>query len=225
LESVRIGFQREEITVRADNFVFVNGAFAEFGEEEFPDAGRATRTHRMDAAIPVIHVADDADSARRGSPDRKMRSGYACDGVEMSAEFFVGVEMAAFANEVKIEIGKKEWKSVRVEDFERLAGLGAALNFVASGFGRGGLIRRPDGLEESLGPEFDGVGNFCGGDDGILEDDAGLGGPGNEKPDGPSGGDRMRAENTEWVGVCAGEERVGAHVKIGERLRFGRQRR
>jgi len=131
-----------------------------------------------------------------------------------------------FANEVKIEIAKKEWKSVRVADFERLAGLGAALNFVAAGFGRGGLIRRPDRLEESLGPEFDGVGNFCGGDDGFLKTIAGFGGPGNEKPDGPSGGDGMRAENTE-LGRCLCRRRreLARTSKSESGVRFGRQRR
>ena len=143
----------------------------------------------------------------------------------VNERIYKGTPDAALADEVEIEISEEKGEGVGIENFEQFAGVGAALNFVAAGFGRGGLIRRPDGLEESLGPEFNGVGNFCGRDDGILEDDAGFGGPGNEKPDGPSGGDRMRAENTEWVGVCAGEERVGAHVKIGERLRFGRQRR
>jgi len=42
--------------------------------------------------------------------------------------------VAAFADEVEIEIGEEEWKSVRVEEFEGIAGVGAALNFVAAGF-------------------------------------------------------------------------------------------
>ena len=132
--------------------------------------------------------------------------------------------MATFADEVEIEIVKEEWKSVGIENFERFAGVSAALNFVAARFWRGGLIRRPDGFEEALGPEFDGVGNFRRRDDGILEDDAGFGGPGNEKADGPAGGPWVRAEDAEGIGVCAGEKRVGAHVKIGERLGFRRQR-
>ncbi len=39
LKRVRIGFERKKISVRAENFVFVDGACGDFGEEKFPDAG------------------------------------------------------------------------------------------------------------------------------------------------------------------------------------------
>ena len=74
-KGVGIGFEREKIALRADDFVFVDGAFADFGEEKLPDSGRAARTHGMDAAVPVIHVADDADAFGGGRPDGEMRSG------------------------------------------------------------------------------------------------------------------------------------------------------
>ena len=54
-EGVGIGFEREKISVGADDFVFVDSAFGDFGEEEFPDTGGAARTHGMDAAVPAIH--------------------------------------------------------------------------------------------------------------------------------------------------------------------------
>src|SRR5258707_1596246 len=85
LESVRIGFERKKIAVRAENFVFINGAFADFGEEKFPDTGGSARTHGINAAIPVTHVADDADAASGGCPYGETCSCYACYGVEMRA--------------------------------------------------------------------------------------------------------------------------------------------
>src|SRR5258705_1362658 len=120
LESVRIGFEREKISLRAEDFVFVNGAFADFGKEKLPDAGGSAGTHGMDATVPAIHVANNADATCGRSPHSEMRSRYVCDGVEMGAELFVGVEMAAFANEVEVEIGEEGWKSVRVGNFGRL---------------------------------------------------------------------------------------------------------
>jgi len=85
LKRVRIGFKREKISVWAEDFVFVDGTCSDFGEEKFPDAGRAARAHGMDAAVPMIHVSDDADSVRGGGPDGEVGSGYACHGVEMRA--------------------------------------------------------------------------------------------------------------------------------------------
>lgn len=125
--------------------------------------------------------------------------------------------MATFADEVEIEVGEKKGEGVGIENFKLFAGVSAALNFVAAGFGRGGLIGRPDGFEEAFGTKFDGVGNFCGGDGRIFENDAGFGGPGGEEADGPARGDGMRAEDAEGIGICAGEQRVDAQVKIGER--------
>jgi hypothetical protein len=168
-EGVRIGLEREKISVGAENFVFVDGAFADFGEKEFPDAGRAAWTHGMHAAVPAIHNADDADAFCGGGPDGEVGSGNSSDGVEMRAEFFVGVEMAAFAEKVEIEIGEEKREGVRIENFERFAGVGAELNFIAAGLGSGGLIGWPDRLEEAFGAKFDGVGNFCRRDGGILE--------------------------------------------------------
>jgi hypothetical protein len=172
----------------------------------------------------LIHVADDADAACGGRPYCEVCSSDSSHRLKMRAEFFVGVEMAAFADEVEIEVGEEERESIGIEDFKRLAGMSAALNFVAAGFRRGGLIGGPDGFEEALGAEFDGIGNFCGRDGGILENDAGFGGPGNEEAYGPARGNGMRTEDAERISIRAGKKRVGAQVKIGERLCFRRQR-
>jgi len=102
--------------------------------------------------------------------------------------------------------------------------MGAALDFVAPGFGRGGLIRRPDRLEETFRAKLYRVGNFCGRDGGILEDDAGFGSPRKEESDGPAGGMGMGSENAKGIGVCAGEERVDAGVKFRVGAFFWRER-
>lgn len=214
-EGVRIGFKREKIAVGAEDFVLVNGAFGDFREEQFPDAGRTAGPHGMDAAVPAIHVTNDADAFCGRSPDGEMSAGNASNGVEMRAKLFVGVEVAAFADEMKIEVREEKRKGVGIEDFKGFAGVGAELNFVAAGLWSGGLIGRPDGFEEAFWAKPNGVSNFCRRDDGILESDAGFGGPGNQETNGPAFRYGMRAENAEGIGVCSGEEGIGASVEIG----------
>ena len=93
-EGVRVGFEGQKISVGAEDFVFVDGAFANFGKKKFPDAGRPTRTHGVDAAIPVIHITNNADATRGRRPDGEARSGNAGDRVEVRAKFLVGVVVA-----------------------------------------------------------------------------------------------------------------------------------
>src|SRR5258706_532347 len=223
-EGVGIGFKREKNSVRAEDFVFVDRAFGDFGEEEFPDAGRATRAHGMDTAVPAIHIADDADARRGRRPYGEMCAGDTGDSVKVCAEFFVGVKMAAFADEVEIEVGEEKREGVRIENLEGFT-VGAELNFVAAWLGGGRLVGRPDGFEEAFRTEFDAVGNFRRRHGRILEDDAGFGGPRNQETNRPAFRGGMRAEDAEGVGVGCGEEGIGADVEVGERVGGGGGRR
>jgi len=220
-KGIGIGFERQKITVRAEDFVFVDGAFGDFREKEFPDTGGAARAHRMDAAVPLIHVANDADALCGRGPDGEVRSGDANNRMEMRAEFLVGVKVAAFANEVEVKVGEEKGEGVGIENFEGFAMVGAALDFVAAWFGRGGLVRGPSGFEEAFGAEFCSVGDFGGRDGRIFEDDAGFGGPREEKTDGPAARDGMRAKDAEGIGVLSGEEVVDSCVKFGAPLSLG----
>src|SRR5262249_41031541 len=71
-KGVRIGFQRQEISVRAGDFEFVDGALFGVRKKKFPDAGRAARAHGVDAAVPAVEIADEADATRAWSPDSKV---------------------------------------------------------------------------------------------------------------------------------------------------------
>src|SRR6267142_1418721 len=66
---VRIRLEGKESSVWSSDFVFIDGAFAKIGKEKLPDAERAARTHRMDAAVPPVEIADDADATRGRRPD------------------------------------------------------------------------------------------------------------------------------------------------------------
>src|ERR1700719_3892443 len=98
LKGVWISFEGEKISVWTENLVFVDGACSDFGKKEFPDAGGAAGAHGMDATVPMVHVTDDADAPRGWRPDGEVSSGHAGDGLRMRTEFFVGVEVAAFAH-------------------------------------------------------------------------------------------------------------------------------
>jgi len=51
----------------------------------------------------MIEIADDADTARAGSPHRKINACDAGNRLYVRAEFFVGVVVAAFTHQVQIE--------------------------------------------------------------------------------------------------------------------------
>lgn len=103
--------------------------------------------------------------------------------------------------------------------------MGAALDFVAAGFRRGGLAGRPGGFEESFGAKFYGVGDFGGRVNRVLEDEGGFCGPGKEKSYGPAIGDWMRAKKGKRVGVTSGKEGVNARVEFGSATSFRGRRR
>src|ERR1041385_604436 len=160
----------------------------------------------MDAPVPLIHVTDHADAPSGRRPDREGRARDSCDRLGMRAKLFISVEVAAFAHEMEIEVGEKKRKYVRIENLKGFAGMRAALDLVAAGLGRSGLIGGPDRLEEAFRTQFYGVGDFCRGNSGILERDVGFRSPRNEKANGPPGTDRMSAENGEGIGAHRSEE-------------------
>src|SRR5204862_8030367 len=114
----------------------------------------------MDASVPAVEIADDADAFCRRRPDSEIDSGNSIDGLQVRAEFFVGIVVAAFGHEVQVEITELKREGIRVVEFERNAFVRAALNFVAAGVGRGSLARGPGRFEKPLRAEFYRVGDF-----------------------------------------------------------------
>src|SRR5690348_14290493 len=95
-EGVGVGLERKDVSVGADDFVFVDGAFGKFREEKFPDAGGTARTHGMNAAVPAVEIADHAHAICAGGPDGKVDPADAVDSFQMRSEFLVRVVVAAF---------------------------------------------------------------------------------------------------------------------------------
>src|ERR1700676_4846452 len=147
-EGVRIRFEGEHRALRANDFVLVDGAFAEFGNEEFPDSRRAASAHGIDAAIPVVEVADEADAARARGPNGEMNAADPFERFEVRAEFFVGVVVAAFSHEMEIKLAEKIGERVGVKSFDGFTVAGTKANAIGAGSWRALLRIRKRGFKE-----------------------------------------------------------------------------
>ena len=76
-------------------------------------AGTAV-AHRHAPAVPLVEIAYDADATRAGGPDSEIYAADARDGVDVGAQFVVGVVVAAFAHEVEVELAEKKREGVGI---------------------------------------------------------------------------------------------------------------
>src|SRR5438309_8964509 len=153
----------------------------------------------MNAAVPTIEVADDADALCTGGPNGEVSAADAFECDYLGAEFLVSVVMAALDHQIQVELAEHNRKGIGIEDFEGLAEVRAPLNLVTRRGWRRGLVRRPGSFEEAFGAKFQGVGDFRGGKGSAfnarrLQRDAGFRGPREEEPHRPVAADGMRAE-------------------------------
>ena len=89
------------------DFEFVETAGREFWNEKFPDAGACQLIHLVIFAVPAIEVTDDADAARVWRPDREGDTIRAALPGDVRAELFIDLFVAAFAEEMEIDVAKK----------------------------------------------------------------------------------------------------------------------
>src|SRR5215475_11705978 len=61
-ESVGVGFLSQVPVIAAADLELVHFPLAEIGDEKLPDAGRSAISHWVTSTVPVIEVADHADS-------------------------------------------------------------------------------------------------------------------------------------------------------------------
>ena len=74
LERVGVGLQ-QQLMVLGQDLVLVTRTGSDGGKEQLPDPGRSDRAHRVQAAVPRVEVADDADRARGRRPHRERGAG------------------------------------------------------------------------------------------------------------------------------------------------------
>jgi hypothetical protein len=112
-ESHRIGLQRQQLAVGADDLVFVLVSRLDARDEDLPEAV-AAHPHGMTAAVPEIEVADHADPTGVGSEHRERDARRAVDHHRMRAELLVETRMRALGEQVEIELGQHRRKSIGV---------------------------------------------------------------------------------------------------------------
>ncbi len=223
-KTVRIGFQRQNIILRADDFVFVDDPFVVVGDEKFPDAGIAARTHWADAAVPAVEIANHADAARVGSPEGKVHSGDAFKRLHMRAKLFVSVVMAPFAHQVEIELGKEVREGVGIVRFPDVPVLVSKAEAIAGRRGSEIAWRGKGGLEKSRiaqAPHRNWIGLALGKD--LSLDGARL-----KRANGPQPAlrriHRVRTEQAEWIGIARRQQGRDAGCEVVHDRRFRARR-
>jgi hypothetical protein len=77
----------------------------------------------------------------------------------MSAEFLVGVVMAALAHEIQVKFGEDTGEGIRVVSLERVAVVRTAVDLVTGGRGAAGLLQWQEGLKKAFGTHLHGFDN------------------------------------------------------------------
>ena len=119
-ERERIGLDPQPAVLRAD-LELVLLAVLDSRDEELPDPGRAKRTHRVQAPVPRVEVADDRHRARVGRPDGERRADRAVDLAHVRAEPLVELLVPALHDEVHVEVAERRQERVRIAQRERRA--------------------------------------------------------------------------------------------------------
>src|SRR5712671_7224715 len=99
----------------------------------------------------MIEIANYADAAAAGRPDREIDAADSFESLNVCAELIVGVVVAAFAHEVQIELAEKERERVSIELLEGCAGGKAILNAISGGCGAICLSFGESGFKEAIG--------------------------------------------------------------------------
>ncbi len=114
LLSVGIGLGEDLAGVAVPDLEFVEGACAEIGNEELPDACPRADPHGMAAPVPAVEIPHDADALGVGSPHRKQHPGHAIHPVLPRAQAAVGVPVLALAEEMQVEVGELRQEGVGI---------------------------------------------------------------------------------------------------------------
>ncbi|MCU0314733.1 MAG: hypothetical protein MUC84_11820 [Solirubrobacteraceae bacterium] len=197
-EGERVGLQLQR-PVRAADRKLVARALRHVRHEQLPDPGGAERAHRVQARVPAVEVARDADRTCRRRPDGERHAGHAVVLDRVRAELLVELLVTPLARQVQVELAERRQERVRVAQREAPVLAVVDLELVAE---------RQLGTGDRAGEDAAGVQ--------LLECDllAGAGahddapGLGPVHPDDRAGLCGMRPEQRVGVGERAGEQRV-----------------
>jgi hypothetical protein len=112
---VGVGLPQKLAALRLD-LELVAVARAEPREEQLPDPGGAEASHGVQAPVPAIPVAHDADALRLRGPDGERHAADAAEIADVGAELLVDPPVAALAGEVQVEVAEGGEEAVGVVD-------------------------------------------------------------------------------------------------------------
>ena len=99
----RIGLERQQDAVRAENLVFVDRAGAEARDEHLPQAAVEALAHLCAASVPAVEIADHRDARRVGGPDGESDAFDALVAGELRAEALVELAVRALDQQVLVQ--------------------------------------------------------------------------------------------------------------------------
>jgi len=113
-ETHRICLRRQNNTVERPDFVFVTGTLPHFGQEGFPDTGRATSPHWMAMPVPMIEIADHGDPGSIGRPDGEVSAGNPLYFEKMCTQHVPQSKMRSFGQQMLVHIAEYGSESKRI---------------------------------------------------------------------------------------------------------------
>ena len=93
---------------------FIQVAFLQPGDKDFPDTGFPKQAHRVPAAIPKVEITDNAHTFGIGRPNRERRTLYAAMCDEPPAHFLVNFVMRARTEKVTVILRNRRLEGIRV---------------------------------------------------------------------------------------------------------------
>ncbi len=100
--TVGVCLEGEEIAVGPFDFIFVQVARHDFGNEQFPDAAFHAQTHGVTAAIPIVEGTDDADAPGIGCPYGEQHALHAVEGLVVGTQALVNFPVPPFREQVGV---------------------------------------------------------------------------------------------------------------------------
>ena len=192
----RVGLQRQQLAVGANDFEFVDRARREVGQEYLPDAGGAP-AHDVAPPVPLIEVADHRDAPRIRRPDGEMHAGDALLLEDVRAQLVEEAEVRALGRVVVVQRPEDGPERIRVDQRPRPCGIGRRITErLARGkldraLEKPGLVAKRERAERTA----------------LKVSDADGFGAGNERTHHPVVADEVRAEHAERVVMLSRDDR------------------
>src|SRR5256714_5080508 len=151
-EAERVGIQQERAALRPD-LELVMRAFAHSRQKQFPDAAAEETAHRIDAAIPAVEIADDADALCVRRPDGEIHAIGVADLAQMRAKLLVELKVISLGKKMQVHFAHDQAIAVGIADERcRSVPAGEMDAIIAVAF-----LSGDGGLEKSFGSEAVGL--------------------------------------------------------------------